>query len=145
MGDDIGSGSVTDCPLRSDSDIRWHTQQCRAAPRQKSKQVQPELINYAMEFLPRGIVDRFIDKRGPTTPMLSINTYLTDQVVYINQIQNAKMHIHATRPWYEFQFYVDSVEQFSISSFTWRLSKLFQFQPFFFHDTFNIEKLTCNI
>ena len=31
MGDDFGSGPVTDC-----------RQQCRAAPRQKSKQMQPE-------------------------------------------------------------------------------------------------------
>ena len=42
MGDDIGSGSVTDCCLRSFSDHRRHTQQCRAALRRKSKQTQPE-------------------------------------------------------------------------------------------------------
>jgi len=40
MGDDIGSGSVTGCHLRSFSDHRRHTQQCRAARRQKSKQTQ---------------------------------------------------------------------------------------------------------
>ena len=32
---------MTDCRLRSDSDLRQHTQQCRAAPRRKSKQTQP--------------------------------------------------------------------------------------------------------
>ena len=42
MGDDIGSGSVTDCLLRSFSDHKLHTQQCRAAPQQKSKQTQPK-------------------------------------------------------------------------------------------------------
>ena len=42
MGDDIGLGSVTNCRLRSDSNLRWYTQQCRAAPRQKSKQTQPK-------------------------------------------------------------------------------------------------------
>ena len=42
MGDDIGSDSVTDCCIRSDSDLRQHTQQCRAAPPQKSKQTQPK-------------------------------------------------------------------------------------------------------
>ena len=41
MGDDICLGSVTDCRRRSDSDFRQHTQQCRAAPQQKSKQTQP--------------------------------------------------------------------------------------------------------
>ena len=41
MGDDISSGSMTDCHLRSFSDHRRHTQQCRAAPRQKSKQPEP--------------------------------------------------------------------------------------------------------
>ena len=40
MVNDNGSGSVTDCLLRSFSDHRRH-QQCRAAPRQKSKQTQP--------------------------------------------------------------------------------------------------------
>jgi hypothetical protein len=30
MGDDIGSGSVTDCRLRSFSNHRQHTQQCTA-------------------------------------------------------------------------------------------------------------------
>ena len=30
MGDVIGSGSVTDCHLRSDSNLRRHTQQCSA-------------------------------------------------------------------------------------------------------------------
>ena len=42
MGDDIRSGSVTDCRLRSDSDLRLHTQQCRGAPFQKSKQKQTQ-------------------------------------------------------------------------------------------------------
>ena len=42
MGDDFGSRSVTVCRLRSDSDLRQHTQQCRDAPWQKSKQTQPE-------------------------------------------------------------------------------------------------------
>ena len=34
-GYDIGSGSLTDCPLSSFSDHRRHTQQCRAAPQAK--------------------------------------------------------------------------------------------------------------
>ena len=42
MGDDIGSGWVTDCLLRLFSDLKGHTQQCRAALRQKSKQTEPE-------------------------------------------------------------------------------------------------------
>ena len=42
MGDDISSGSVTDCLLRSFSDLKGQTQQCRAALRQKSKQTKPE-------------------------------------------------------------------------------------------------------
>ena len=37
MVDDNGSGSVTDCCLRSFSDHRRHTQQCRAAPRQQTQ------------------------------------------------------------------------------------------------------------
>ena len=54
MSDDIGSGSVTDCRLRSFSDLRRHTQQCRAALRRKSKQTQTEPmsspINYPAYF-----------------------------------------------------------------------------------------------
>ena len=42
MGDDIGSGSVTVCRPRSDSDLRRHIQQYRAAPWRKLKQMQPE-------------------------------------------------------------------------------------------------------
>ena len=45
MSDDIDSGSVTDCHLRSFSDLRQPTQQCRAAPRRKSKQTQPEKMS----------------------------------------------------------------------------------------------------
>jgi hypothetical protein len=52
MGDDISSGSVTDCRLRSDSDLR----QYRAAPRQKSEQTQYKLmsspINYPAYYSP---------------------------------------------------------------------------------------------
>ena len=48
MTSDIGSSSMTD------SDLRQHTQQCRAAPRQKSKQMQPEpmssTVNYPAYF-----------------------------------------------------------------------------------------------
>ena len=43
MGDDISLGSVTDCHLRSNSKLRRHTQQCRAAPRQ---QTQPKFNDY---------------------------------------------------------------------------------------------------
>ena len=50
MGDDIGSGLVTDYRLRSFSDHRRHTQQCRAAPRQKSKQMQPELMSSPINY-----------------------------------------------------------------------------------------------
>ena len=50
MDDDIGSGSVTDCRLRSFSDRRQHTQQCRAAPRQKSKQMQPEPMSSPINY-----------------------------------------------------------------------------------------------
>ena len=54
MGDDIGSGSVTDCHLRSFFNHRRHTQQCRAAPQRKSIQTQPEPmsspINYPAYF-----------------------------------------------------------------------------------------------
>ena len=56
MGDDIGTDSVTDCHLRSFSDHRRHTQQCRAAPWQKPRQAQPEPmsspINYPAYFFP---------------------------------------------------------------------------------------------
>ena len=54
MGDDVGTGLVTDCCLRSFSDHRRHTQQCRAAPRQKLKQTHPKPmlspINYPAYF-----------------------------------------------------------------------------------------------
>ena len=50
MGDDIGLGSVTDCHLRSDSDLRRQTQQCRAAPWEKSKQMQPELMSLTINY-----------------------------------------------------------------------------------------------
>ena len=50
MGDDIGLGSVTDCRLRSDSDLRQHTQQCRAAPWQKSKQMQPKPMSSPINY-----------------------------------------------------------------------------------------------
>ena len=54
MGDDIGLGSVTDCLLRSFSALNIHTQQCRAALRQKSKQTKPapmsSTINYPAYF-----------------------------------------------------------------------------------------------
>ena len=42
MGDDIGSGSVTGCHLRSLGDHRQHTQLHWAALHQKSKQTEPE-------------------------------------------------------------------------------------------------------
>ena len=42
MGDDIGSGSVTDCRPRLFSGHRHNTQHCRAALQQKSKQTEPE-------------------------------------------------------------------------------------------------------
>ena len=45
MGDDIGSVSVTDCLLRSFSDLERHTQQCRASLWQKSKQTEPETMS----------------------------------------------------------------------------------------------------
>ena len=50
MGDDIGLGSVTDCRLRSDYDLRRHTQQYRATPRQKSKQTQPEQMSSPINY-----------------------------------------------------------------------------------------------
>ena len=50
MVGEIGLGSVTDCRLRSDSDLRQHTQQCRAAPRQKSKQMQPEPMSSPINY-----------------------------------------------------------------------------------------------
>ena len=50
MGDDIGSGSVTDCHLRSFSDHRQHTQQCRAALRRKSKQTEPEPMSSPINY-----------------------------------------------------------------------------------------------
>ena len=50
MGDDIGSGSVTDCLLRSFSDHKRHTQQCRAALQQKSKQTKPELMSSPINY-----------------------------------------------------------------------------------------------
>ena len=45
MGDDISLGSVTDCLLRSFSDLKGHTQQCRAVLRQKSKQTEPKSMS----------------------------------------------------------------------------------------------------
>ena len=50
MGDVIGLGSVTDCRLRSFSNHRRHTQQCRAAPQQKSKQTQPEPMSSPINY-----------------------------------------------------------------------------------------------
>ena len=50
MGDEIGSGSVTDCSLMSFYDHRWYTQQCRAAPLQKSKQTQPEPMSSPINY-----------------------------------------------------------------------------------------------
>ena len=50
MGDDIGSGSVTDCLLRSFSDLKGHTQQCRAALRQKLKQTEPEPMSTPINY-----------------------------------------------------------------------------------------------
>ena len=50
MGDDIGSGSVTDCLLRSFSNHKLHTQQCRAALQQKSKQTKPELMSSPINY-----------------------------------------------------------------------------------------------
>ena len=50
MGDDIGSGSLTDCRLRSFSDHRRHTQQCRTAPWQKSKQMQPKTMSSPINY-----------------------------------------------------------------------------------------------
>ena len=50
MGDNIGSGSVTDCLLRSFSDLKGHTQQCRAALWQKSEQTEPELISSPINY-----------------------------------------------------------------------------------------------
>ena len=50
MGDDIGSSSVIDCRLRLDSKVRRHIQQCRAAPRQKSKQTQPEPMSSPINY-----------------------------------------------------------------------------------------------
>ena len=51
MGDDIGSGSVTNSHLRSFSDHRRHTQQCKAASWQKSKQTQPESMSSPINYL----------------------------------------------------------------------------------------------
>ena len=50
MGDGIGLGSVTDCRQRSFSDHRRHTQQCKPAPRQKSKQTQPKLMSSPINY-----------------------------------------------------------------------------------------------
>ena len=50
MGDDMGLGSVTDYRLRSFSNHRQHTQQCRAAPWQKSKQMQPKPISSPINY-----------------------------------------------------------------------------------------------
>ena len=50
MGDDISSGSMTDCRLRSFFDHRRHTQQCRAALWRKSKQTQPEPIPSPIDY-----------------------------------------------------------------------------------------------
>ena len=50
MGDDIGFDSVTDCRLRSFSNPRQHSQQCRVAPWQKSKQTQPQPMLSPINF-----------------------------------------------------------------------------------------------
>ena len=44
-GDATETGCVTDCRLRSDSDLRQHTQQYRPAPRQKGKQTRPVSVS----------------------------------------------------------------------------------------------------
>ena len=68
MGDDICSGSVTDCRLRSFSD---HTQQCRAAQRQKSKQTQPNPCHH------------------PLTTQLNVNIkYKSVQIYQTQQLRN---------------------------------------------------------
>ena len=50
MGDDIGSGSVTDCLSRLFSDLKGHIQQCRAALQQKSKQTKPEPMSSPINY-----------------------------------------------------------------------------------------------
>ena len=50
MGDNIGSGSVTDCLLRSFSDLKGHTQQCRAALQQKSKRTEAKRMSSPINY-----------------------------------------------------------------------------------------------
>jgi hypothetical protein len=50
MGDDIGWGSVTDSLLRSFSDLKGHTQQYKAALRQKSKQNKPNPMSSPINY-----------------------------------------------------------------------------------------------
>ena len=69
MGDAIGSGSVTDCCLRSFCDHRQHTQQCRAAPRQKSL----TSLNNMIAFKKKQINKQKSKKIGQTNTELSSN------------------------------------------------------------------------
>ena len=48
MGDDIGSGSLTDCHIRSDSDLRQHTQQ--SCTTEKIKTNAPELMSSTINY-----------------------------------------------------------------------------------------------
>ena len=50
MADDIGSGSVTDCLLRSIFNLKGHTQQCRASLREKSKQAKHKLMSSPINY-----------------------------------------------------------------------------------------------
>ena len=78
MGNDISSGSVTDCHLRSASDLRRYTQQCKAAPRWRSKQTQPEPIsshiNYSA-YLP----EQKQTQPEPMSSHINYSAYLPEQ------------------------------------------------------------------
>ena len=50
MGDDIGSGSVTDSLLRLFSDLKGHTQQWRAALGRISKQTEPKPMSSPINY-----------------------------------------------------------------------------------------------
>ena len=82
MGDDIGSGSVTDCLLRSFSDLKGHTQQCRAALRQKSKQTKPEPmsspINYPAYAAPSDSCPTY-----KQIHLINFRNFIKDSIVYL--------------------------------------------------------------
>ena len=90
MGDDIGLGSVTDCRLRSFCDHRQHTQQCRAAPLQKSKQIQPQPMSSPINYVPSLTLTNLLAKICATlrskSEVILITAFILDRIPFIGSL-----------------------------------------------------------